>query len=100
MARIYTHVKQIETKVLQLKEKGKTNREIAQEFGLKEKQIVNLVTRYNRRNEKLQKGLPPKRRGRPPKSTTTNQEQMRIKIERLEMENTLLRSFLQAAGRR
>lgn len=68
MTRIYIHVKQLEETILQLKAQGKTNREIGQKYGLTKKQVINLITRYNRRTEKLQAGIPLKRRGRPPKT--------------------------------
>ena len=42
----------------------------------------------------------PKRRGRPRTKPITNQEDMALEIRRLKMEVELLRSFLQAAGRR
>jgi len=43
---------------------------------------------------------PPQRRGRPRKYPITKQKEMELEIRRLQMENTLLHSFLQAAGRR
>lgn len=100
MTRIYTHVKQLEETILQLKAQGKTNREIGQKYGLTKKQVINLITRYNRRTEKLQAGIPLKRRGRPPKTPPSTQKELKHEIKRLEMENALLRSFLQAVGRR
>jgi len=38
MARKYTHIKALEPKIRQLKEEGKTNREIAEHFGFKDKE--------------------------------------------------------------
>lgn len=48
----------------------------------------------------LKKQDVPKRRGRPKKYPITNQKEMQIEIKQLKMEIELLRSFLQAAGRR
>jgi len=41
----------------------------------------------------------PKRRGRPRTKPTTPQQEMELELMQLRMENDLLRSFLQAAGR-
>lgn len=42
----------------------------------------------------------PKRRGRPPKGCVPTEKERDNEIKRLKMENELLRSFLQIAGRR
>lgn len=100
MPRSYRSVKHLEETIFRLKSGGKTNREIGQLFGLTKKQLTNLITRHNRRVEKMQAGTPVKRRGRPPKYPPTLKKNLELEIKRLEMENELLRSFLQAAGRR
>lgn len=53
MPRKYTKVKEIEAKVFQMKSEGKTNREIAEEYGLEKAQIKNLIKRYNCRKAKI-----------------------------------------------
>jgi len=93
-------MKHLEEMIFRLKSEGKTNREIGQLFGLTKQQLKNLITRHNRRAERIQAGIPVKGRGRPPKNPPLPQKNLELEIKRLEMENELLRSFLQAAGRR
>jgi predicted transcriptional regulator len=111
MARSYVHVKVIEELVYEMREAGKTNREIAEELGLTMTQLKNLINRRNRAERKAAAGILPRRRGRPPKviNLTKSDERDVIKritkekdyeISRLKMENDLLRDFLRLAGRR
>ena len=65
--RKYTHIKIIEPKLIAMREAGKTNRELAEYFGLEIRQIENWINRYHREQARLAEGLPPKRRGRPRK---------------------------------
>lgn len=84
--------------VLKMKEEGYTHQEIAKKLGFEYIQIKKLVYRYNR---KQRLGEPfPKRRGRQPKGTPETKQEMVRRIAALEREVELLRSFLQAAGRR
>lgn len=67
MPRKYTKVKEIKAKVFQMKSEGKTNREIAEEYGLEKAQIKNLIKRYNCRKAKIERGEMPRPKGRPRK---------------------------------
>jgi IS30 family transposase len=100
MPRNYTHVKHIEPLVFEMKRNGRTNAEIAEYFNLTKTQIKELVKRHNRRLRKISAGemLCPK--GRPRTRPLSTTEELQAEIRRLQMENTLLHSFLQAAGRR
>ena len=89
--------KEIILQVLELKKKGYTNRMIGEELGCTKKQIKNLLYRQNNRNSWIL--LIPKKRGRPRKRSISTEEEYQQRIKQLEMENDLLRSFLQAAGR-
>jgi len=100
MKRKYTHIKCLEGTILQLRAEGKTRREIAEEFGLSIQQIKNLINRRNRREGKLALGNEPKKRGRPRILPVTTQKELELENKQLRMEVELLRSFLQAAGRR
>ena len=110
MPRSYTRVKQLEKQILEMKEEGKTNREIASYFGLRLEQIKQLITRHNRAKRMAAAGGLPRRRGRPPKGyTPTKAEQENYskqlkekdkEIKRLQMENELYRDFLSLDGRR
>jgi transposase len=81
-----------------MKEQGITHQAIAEEYGLTRTQIKKLVERYNRKRRSPI--TVPKQRGRPRKHLPTTEQGYVQIIKRLEMEVKLLRSFLQAAGRR
>ena len=84
-------------KVLELKEYGYTYRMIAEELGFSMDQIARLIERYNRKQRKPQEI--PMKRGRPRIRPLVGEQEYIERIKQLEMENDLLRSFLQAAGR-
>ena len=98
--RKYAHVKAIESVIISLREAGLTRQEIADELGLKKSQIKEWVRRYNQRREQLRKGMIPKRTGRPRKHPLTTSEEYQREIARLQMENKLLRDFLQSIERK
>ena len=102
MAQQYTKVKHLLPEVLELVQEGSTQREIAEKFGLKKEHIRKLITRHNRTKRKAEEEIPEvkTRRGRPCKKPLTSTQELEQQVKRLEMENELLRSFLQAAGRR
>ena len=102
MPRKYTKINQYEKEILQWKSEGMTNREIAQRLGLEYSQIHNWVSRYNERQRKLKAGIVPREKGRPRKDSEPRDivaEQAYI-IQRLRMENELLRDFMRSMGRR
>ena len=90
--RSYTKLQYIEEAIVELKTQGKTNREIAEQYGIKARQIENLINRRNRREKQLAAGKLLRKKGRP--SNDPEKE-----IERLRMENKLLRDFLQLSER-
>jgi len=91
----------MEQEMLAMKEAGKTNREIAEHFGFKDKYVVKRwVKRYNHQQRKMEAGILPRRRGRPPKGYRPTEQEKDNEIKRLKMENELLRDFLRLAGRR
>ena len=47
--RKYTHIKVLEPEIIEMKESGKTKREIAEHFGLTKEQVKELLKRYRRR---------------------------------------------------
>ena len=101
MGRQYTHVQAVEKEMLEMKAAGKTNREIAEHFGFKDKYVVKeWVKRYNRKKRKMEAGIVPRRRGRPPKGYVPTEQEKDNEIRRVKMENELLRDFLRLAGRR
>ena len=97
--RKYTHIKEIETQIIAMREAGMTRREIADELGLEKAQIKNWVARYNRRKAGMLQGMPAKPKGRPRKKPLSSTEEYEREISRLQMENKLLRDFLQLTER-
>ena len=100
--RKYTHIKEIESELLAMREAGYTRQEIADQFGLEKEQIKSWIKRYNHEQARQAAGLPPKRRGHSRKDEGSKDivsEQQR-EIKRLKMENELLRDFLQSVGRK
>ena len=98
--RKYTHFRDIEPRIIAMREEGMSRTQIAEELGLTWKQVDNWVTRYNKRKAALVIGLPSKRKGRPHLRPMTTTEEYEKEIARLEMENKLLRDFLQLTERK
>jgi len=73
---------------------GKTQREVAEYYGFKDKLAVKEVLRRERKKE-IQ-GVP-KQRGRKPAKTL---QEYKYENKRLRMENELLRDFLQSTERK
>lgn len=93
--RRYTQVQALLPDVKRLREEGKTYREIAKDLGLANRDVViNLLQRERMLEEKAKKGILPRPKGRPQK------ESPEAELERLRMENQLLRDFLQLTGRK
>ena len=87
--RKYTNMQALEPQILVMKEQGLTNREIAEALGLERSRIRNWITRRNRAQRNLAQGIVPKPRDRKKMS----------ELERLHMENEVLRAFLKAVER-
>lgn len=104
-------MKDHESNIIQMREAGKSRQEIADELGLTKAQIKGWVTRYNKRQRETSIGIPRLPTGRPRKDYALTEEnkvayykrQLRLarsENKRLEMENKLMRDFLQSTGRR
>ena len=97
----YTHIQTVAKEVLKMLASGKTQREVSEHYGFKDRYVVkDFVKRHNRKQRRMEAGILPCRKGRPPKGYTTSDDEKDNEIKRLRMENQLLRSFLQTAGRR
>ena len=97
--RKYTPINIMETQIISMRKTGMTRQEIADELGLTKKQIKDWITRYNRRKEMLTQGIVPKAKGRPRKDGLPPRQDTQKELERLRMENKLLRDFLQSTER-
>ena len=97
--RKWTNIKAKETEIKKMREEGRTRQEIADALGLEKVQIKNWINRYNREQARLAAGLPQKRRGRPRGNGYTTIEECQYEIQRLKIENKLLRDFLRFTER-
>ena len=101
MPRSYTSIKALTEEIKNMVREGKTQREIAEHFGYKDKYVVKeLLKRERRKERKEEAGIPPRRPGRPPKGYVPSEKEKDNEIKRLKMENELLRDFLRLAGRK
>lgn len=85
--RNYTQIKGLLPGILKMVEQGKTQREIAEHYGLKDKMVVKRLLERERRKERNQR----KSRGRKPAKTL---QEYKYENKRLKMEVELLRDFL------
>ena len=92
--REYTHVQVLLPEIKQMLASGKTQREVAEYYGFKDKLVVKELMRRERKKE-IQ-GVP-KQRGRKPAKTL---QEYKYENKRLRMENKLLRDFLQSTERK
>ena len=97
--RKYTHIKAVEGLILSMRQDGMTLKEIADELGLSLKQMKNWSYRHNCEKRNTLKGIMPKRKGRPIKDGQPPKQEVEKELERLRMENKLLRDFLQSTER-
>lgn len=116
MPREYRHIKQYETEIHSLKEKGLTYREIGERLGYSREKIKDFFKRYYRNQKKMSSGIVIKPKGRPradgsvlPPSVEqmSKLSQLQYKlaqkeryIKSLEMENELMRDFLSLTERK
>ena len=100
MPRAYTKMEQLAPEVFKRKEAGQTNREIADSFGLTQKQIKQLVNRQNRKEKLLREGYILRPKGRPRKTSETEEIRRKNELVNLKMQVEVLRNFLSECGRR
>ena len=110
MSRNYRHINEYEKEILEMRGQGKSKREICEKYGFTKKQLTDFITRYNRKQKKLAAGIPINPKGRTRKEGAelpasvqqlSKLAQLQYKlamkerlINRLEMENELMRDFL------
>ena len=98
----YTHVQALLPEIRAMIAAGKTQREIAEHFGLRDKYVVKrLLARERRKEEKIKAGIMPRSKGRPRKTPAPRDviAEQAYEIDRLKRENNLLRDFLQLTER-
>ena len=95
MSRKYTHLKQYEEEILRMKANGCTRNQIAEKFGITPEQVHSFTKRHNKKLRNIEAGVLPKKKGRPSKVKSLEDE-----VLRLRMENELLRDFLSLTERK
>ena len=101
--RNYTHVQVLLPEIKAMLAEGKTQREIAEYYGFRDKQVVkSLLKRERRKERRLEAGILPRPKGRPRKNSAPRDivSEQAYEIQRLRMENKLLRDFLCLAERK
>ena len=80
---------------------GKGHQEREEVLGLTgDRPIHNLLKRERRKEKKAKAGIVPQPKGRPRKDGQSPRQSKKTELERLRMENKLLRDFLQLIGRK
>ena len=101
--RVYTHVQELLPEIQAMIAAGKTQRAVAEHFGLTDKYVVKrLLMRERRKAEKIAAGLVLQPKGRPRKDAVPRDivAEQAYEIHRLKRENKLLRDFLRLTGRK
>ncbi len=101
--RNYTHVQALLPEIRAMLAEGRTQREVAEYYGFQDKQVVKrLLERERRKERKLEAGILPRPKGRPRKEAVPGDivAEQAYEIQRLRMENELLRDFLRCTGRK
>ena len=101
--RNYTHVQMLLPEIKAMLAEGKTQREVAEYYGFRDKQVVKrLLERERRKERKLEAGIHPRPKGRPRKHGSPRDivAEQAYEIQRLRMENKLLRDFLRFTERK
>ena len=99
MPREYTHVQELLPCVLAMKGEGYTNRQIADQLGLRKRQVEQLCNRERRKERKIANVYIPRPKGRPRKTSIIESELQHNRIIELEMKVELLQNFLSECGR-
>ena len=89
---------ELKEEIKRMVEVGKTQTEIAVHFGLKDRFVVHQILKRERRKQKVADTVP-KKKGRPSKNPPQTVAALQVENRRLKMENDLMRSFLELAGR-
>lgn len=101
--RNYTHIQVLLPEIKAMLAEGKTQREVAEYFGFRDKYVVKkLLNRERAKERKLEAGITPRPKGRPRKDAAPRDivAEQAYEIHRLRMENQLLRDFLHFTGKK
>ena len=101
--RTYTQVQAMLPEIRELIAAGKTQREIAEHYGFSSKTVIKqLLNRERKRAQKEAAGIVIRPKGRPRKGDLSRDivAEQQYEINRLKMENKLLRDFLRSTERK
>lgn len=101
--RKYTHTQKLLPAIKAMIARGKSHREIEEFFGLTgDRPVHNLLKRERRKEKKIIAGIAPRPKGRPRKDAAPRDfvAEQAYEINRLKMENQLLRDFLRLTRRK
>ena len=101
--RKYTHIQEILPEIKVMIANGKSHREIEEFFGLTgDRPVHNLLKRERRKEKKVAAGIVLRPKGHPRKDAPARDvvAEQAYEINRLKIENKLLRDFLQLTGRK
>ena len=101
--RNYTHVQGLLPEIKAMLAERKTQREVAEYYGFQDRKVGKRIRERERRKErKLEAGILPRPKGRPRKDAAPKDivAEQAYEIQRLRMENKLLRDFLYCTGRK
>ena len=96
----YTHMEGLRSTILSMRSNGYSNLEVADHLGLEKEQVKNCIRRHNRKERMIASGISSKAKGRPRKDGQPPKQDIQKEVERLRMENKLLRDFLQSTERK
>lgn len=102
MARKYEKVQELLPAIKEMLKEGYTQREVAESFGLSDKEVVKkLLHRDRERQARIAAGIQMRPQGRPRKDAVPRDivAEQAYEIRRLKMENELLRDFLSLTGK-
>ena len=95
--RNYTHVQVLLPEIKAMLAEGKTQQEVADHYGFKNKQVVKrMLERERRKERKLEAGILPRPKGRPRKDAAPRNivAEQAYEIQRLQMENKIGRAHV------
>ena len=100
--RNYTHVQELLPEIEAMLGSGKTQREVAEYFDFRDKYVVKSLVKRERAKRKREAGITIRPKGRPRKAASPRDiaAEQAYEIQRLRMENKLLRDFLRSTGRK
>lgn len=78
---------------------GYSLRQLSEKYGMPFKTIGNMITRENNKKRKAANSKIAHRSGRPRTRPITTEEELKLRVNQLEREIELYRSFLQVVGR-